>query len=500
MSKINGLLHKFYGTNPNDPSSLQPKEALAYGVAGFGQNFICTIIGSYLTIFLTDALLFGAIQEGGIFGALDGATAVAFLMLGVRVFDALNDPIMGSVVDRTRTKWGKCRPYLKWMAFPIAIMTIACFLPLESQTKTTFIIVSVIYTIWSVAYTVADVPYWGLSTCMTNNTVVRGNLLTITRLLCTLGAGIVTVFVPVITSAITAKYRDADGNVLPEFIQANADTLKYTYFICALVLTVLAIPMFFYGFKNTRERFTSNDNPPSFGHNLKLLFKNDQLLLIVISGVLGGARMVYTYTGGLYFAKYVLKDEGLYGIITLMVVPGGLVASILVPWMTKKFTKKWAYTGVHIFGAVVMFAMYFIGYDAKWKLVVCAIGLVLLGIPQGVNNIITYAMIGDTVDYLEWKTGERGEGICFAMQTLINKVGMAVGAFIGVMAFSWAEINPAATPAIQPDGEQLLWNVLILAGAISMVGTCIPMFFYKITEKRQAEMVAEIAARKAKAE
>ena len=495
--KINSLLHKLYGTNPNDKSSLQPKEAIAYGVTGFGQNFICTIIGSYITIFMTDALLFGSVEKGGMFGALDGAMAVAFLMLGVRIFDAFNDPIMGSIVDRTRTKWGKCRPFLKWMAIPIALMTIACFIPLPAKTLSTFIIIAALYTLWSVAYTIADVPYWGLSTCMTNDTVVRGNLLTITRLLCTLGAGLVTVGVPIITSAVTAKYRDADGNVLPEFIQANADTLKYTYFICAVVFTVVAIPMFFYGFKNTKERFTSTDAPPSLGHNLKLLFKNKELLLVVISGVLGGARMVYTYTGGLYFAKYVLKDEGLYGLITLMVVPGGLVASILVPWMSKKFTKKWAYIGVHVLGAVVMFAMYFIGYDAPWKLVVCAIGLVLLGIPQGVNNIITYAMIGDTVDYLEWKTGERGEGICFAMQTLINKVGMAVGAFVGVMAFSWAGINPEATPAITPEGEQTLWNVLILAGALSMVGTIIPMLFYTITEKRQAEMVAEIEARKA---
>ncbi len=518
--KINDLLHKVYGTNPDDKDSLQPKEAVAYAVTGFGQNFICTIIGSYLTIFLTDALLFGSIGKGGIFGALDGAMAVAFLMLGVRIFDAFNDPIMGSIVDRTRTKWGKCRPYLKWMAFPIAIMTIACFLPFESKALSTFIIISILYTIWSVAYTIADVPYWGLSTCLTNNTVVRGNMLTITRLICTLGAGIVTVGVPIITDAVTSKFKytadDIDkivtdlkvtaeeaasfiGTVMPEYVQDNADTLKWTYFICALVFTIVSIPMFFYGFKHTKERFTSTDTPPSLGHNLKLLLKNKELLLIVISGVLGGARMVYTYTGGLYFAKYVLKDEGLYGLITLLVVPGGLVASILVPWMTKKFTKKWAYVGVHVLGAVVMFAMYFIGYDAPWKLVVCAVGLVLLGIPQGVNNIITYAMIGDTVDYLEWKTGERGEGICFAMQTLISKVGMAVGAFIGVMAFSWAGINPEATPAIQPEGEQLLWNVLILAGAISMVGTIIPMLFYTISEKRQAEMVAEIEARKSAA-
>ena len=495
--KLESLLHKVYGTTPND-GNLQPKEAVAYAVTGFGQNLICTIIGSYLTIFMTDALLFGA--DGVTIGSVSGAMAVAFLMLGTRVFDAFNDPIMGSIVDRTRTKWGKCRPYLKWMALPIAIMTIICFCPfLPPRSVSTFVIIAVVYVIWSMVYTVADVPYWGLSTCMTNNTIVRGNMLTVTRLVCTLGAGIVTVGVPFITSAVTKKYRGEDDNVLPQFIQANADTLKWTYFICAVVFTVIAIPMFYYGFKNTKERYTSTEEPPSLGHNLRLLFKNRELMLIVISGILGGARMVYTYTGGLYFAKYVLKEEGWYSLITLLVVPGGLVASVLVPWMTKKFTKKWAYIYVHILGAVVMFIMYFVGYDQPWKLIVCAIGLVLLGIPQGVNNIITYAMIGDTVDYLEWKTGERAEGICFAMQTLINKIGMAVGAFIGVFSYSWAGINPAASVAIQPEGEKMLWNILVLSGALSMVGTIIPMLFYRITEKRQHEMVEEVEARKAKA-
>lgn len=527
MSKLNDikLLHKLYGTTPG--KGIQPKEAIAYGIAGFGQNFVCTIIGSYLTIFLTDALLFGA--EGVTIGSVAGSMAVAYLMLGTRVFDALNDPIMGSIVDRTRTKWGKCRPYLKWMAVPIAVMTMICFFPgFQAKATSSFIIVAIVYVIWSVVYTVADVPYWGLSTCMTNDTVVRGNLLTITRLLCTLGAGIVTVFVPIITGAVTSKYKYAEadlgrimtdkaaeienlvangaesteaaaktfiGTVIKGQEVANADTLKWTYFICAAVLVILAVPMFFYGFKHTKERFTANDNPPSLGHNLGLLFKNKELLLIVLSGVLGGARMVYTYTGGLYFAKYVLQNEGAYSLITLLVVPGGLVASLLVPWMSKKFTKKWAYIIVHLFGGVVMAVMYFVGYDATWKLVVAAIGLVLLGIPQGVNNIITYAMIGDTVDYLEWKTGERGEGICFAMQTLINKIGMAVGAFIGVISFAAAGIN-SETGYISAEGANTLWNMLVLSGVISMFACAVPMFFYTITEKRQKEMVDEIAARK----
>ncbi len=512
------FFHKLFGTTPG--KGVQPKEAIAYSVTGFGQNFICTIIGSYLTVFLTDALLFGS--NTVTVGKVSGTMAVAFLMLGTRVYDALNDPIMGSIVDRTRTKWGKCRPYLKWMAIPIGVATLACFFPFfEAKSVATFVIISVIYVIWSMVYTVADVPYWGLSTCMTNDTVVRGNILTVARLVCTLGAGIVTVGVPIITSSVTSKFKFADGDtgiaeimqkmsvtaeeaksfvgtVKPEFISQNAETLKWTYFICAAVFVIIAIPMFFYGFKNTKERYTATTTPPSLGHNLKLLFKNKQLLLIVLSGIFGGARMVYTYTGGLYFAKYVLNNEGMYSLITLLVVPGGLVASLLVPWMTKKFTKKWAYIAVHVLGAVVMFGMYFVGYDAPWKLVVCAIGLVLLGIPQGVNNIITYAMIGDTVDYLEWKTGERAEGICFAMQTLINKIGMALGAFIGVFSYSWAGINPTAANGvyITASGQNTLWNLLILSGAISMTLTIIPMLFYKITEKKQREMIADIEQRK----
>ena len=352
MKKEKGMfLHNLFGTKPG--SGVQPKEAIAYSVTGIGQNFICTIVGSYITIFMTDALLFGA--DGVKVGIFDGAVAVAILMLAARIFDAFNDPIMGSIVDKTRTKWGKCRPYLKWMAVPIGICTILCFLPFfdaedimnNGPTVTsTFAIISIIYVIWSVVYTVADVPYWGLSTCMTNNTETRGNILTVARMACTVGAGAVTVFLPVITGKLTEPFKYADtaadkaliaehkaeaitqmvsnmgideekavqtfvGTVKLGFEVQNANMLKWTYFIAAIILVVASVPMFFYGFKHTKERFTAEDNPPSFGHNLKLLFKNKELLLIVLSGVLGGARMVYTYTGGFYFAKYILKDESL---------------------------------------------------------------------------------------------------------------------------------------------------------------------------------------------
>ena len=482
--KINALTHKLFGSTPGD-GEMQPKEGFSYSLCGFGQNLICTIIGSYLTVFMTDAIGFNAL-------------AVAFLMLGARIFDALNDPIMGSIVDRTRTKWGKCRPYMKWMAIPIAIMTILCFLPWYPSNPGGFAAVSVMYVLWGMVYTIADVPYWGLSTAMSNDTYRRGNLLTIARLFCTAGAGIVTVITPIITDNMTKGLDPV----------AKGEMLKWIYFVIAIVCCVIAVPLFFLGFKNTTERNISTENPPSLGHNLKLLFKNKPLMLIVLSGIGGAARMLFTYTGGLYFAKYIMDKESMYSLFTMAIVPGGLIASLLVPWCTKKFGKRNTYIWSHIVGGVAMLIAFIVGfacdrgaYTSTATTVVLLIALVIAGIPSGFGNIVTYAMIGDTVEYLELKTGERAEGICFAMQTLINKIGMAVGAFVGVLAYYMAGVAANDASSVTPEGKDTMWFMLVGIAAISFFLTVIPLFFYKFNEKQQQEAKAEIEARKhAKAE
>lgn len=561
------LLHKIFGSTPGD-GEMQPKEAMSYSWCGFGQNLICTIIGSYITVFMTDAIGFSAL-------------AVALLMLGARVFDAMNDPIMGSIVDRTRTPFGKCRPYLKWMALPIAIMTVICFLPWYPNTDGGFAALSIMYIVWGIIYTIADVPYWGLSTAMSNDTFRRGNMLTVARLFCTVGAGLVTLIVPMLTSNITAgdssqisaiqnfinalsgNATDAtaikeftnnvfigipnlqtyiaglgDGAISADIFKALADvnisleqsgadmlalqsavranmqeTLRYVYFITAIVCVVIAVPLFFLGFKNTKERNQTMEAPPSLAHNLKLLFKNKPLVLIVLSGILGAGRMLFTYTGGLYFAKYVLADvsilggfmsgEGLYTLFTLAVVPGGLIASLLVPYFTKKVGKRNTYIWSHVLGGAAMMIAFIVGittdagsYTAPLTIALLVVALVVAGIPSGFGNIITYAMIGDTVEYLEYKTGERAEGICFAMQTFINKIGMAVGAFVGVLAYFIADVEANNPATLTPSDKDTMWIMLVLIAAISFFLTVIPLLFYKFNEKEQVAAAAEIKSRK----
>lgn len=600
------IWHKLFGTYPGD-GEMQPKEGIAYSLCGFGQNLICTIIGSYLTVFMTDAIGYGAL-------------AVALLMLFARIYDALNDPIMGSIVDKTRTPWGKCRPYLKWMAIPVSVVTILCFLPWYPNDPGGFAAMSIMYIIWGMVYTVCDVPYWGLNSRMSNDTFRRGNLLTIARLLCTAGAGIVTIVVPQVTSAMTGDLQteinayqsivsqiqfavdseggaiivpdladvDGDENTTEDFylnfdadrtgtfknITANYGTLEnfiltefgensavysawlaagetyaeydsellggkaytewtgndlqtildgtlenkqtdlgYIYFIAAIICVAVGAPLFFVGFKGTKERASEldNENVPSLKHNLQLLFKNKPLMLIVISGILGAARMVFTYTGGLYFCKYVLDSvnfigmhgEGLYTLVTIAIVPGGLIASLLVPYLTKKIGKKQSYIWTNIAGGLALLVAFIVGisidrgdYTSTATLVIALLAIVISGIPSGLTNIVSYAMIGDTIEYLELKTGERAEGICFAMQTFINKIGMAVGAFIGVMGYYLAGVTANNPGALDASGKDVMWIMLMLVAALSFILSAIPIFFYKFNEKEQQEAVAEIKRRK----
>ena len=235
-------------------------------------------------------------------------------------------------------------------------------------------------------------------------------------------------------------------------------------------------------------------------------------MLIVISGILGSARLAFTYTGGLYFAKYVLADvsfagmqgEGLYTIMTLGVVPGGLIASLMVPYLTKKIGKRHSYIWSHVIGGAALLIAFVLGmafdhgnYAQPWVLIVALLAIVISGIPSGLSNILSYAMIGDTVEYLELKTGERAEGICFAMQTFISKIGMAVGAFIGVLGYSLAGVTSNNPGALSPAGKDTMWIMLMLVAAISFIASAIPFFFYKFNEKEQQEAVAEINRRKA---
>lgn len=520
MKKLNEipLLHKILGTSSDKPDEMQPKEVLSYSIAGFGQNLICQLVTSFFLFFLTDAVGINPIW-------------LAIMFLCARLFDAFNDPIMGTIVDMTRSKYGKMRPWLLYMPIPICVLTVLMFISTDVGEVQNFIYATVIYVMWGICYTTVDVPYWGLASSMTSDTDKRNTMLTIARLFCTIGAGVVTVLIPIFQDIVRNNaygaygiLRDDSGAIIgyldsvsgkeilcelkdiPQNLisSANADLIsgyKILFVVVAIVVVAVALPTFYIGFKNTKERFYDEQaDKASLLHNIKLLGKNKPVLLMIATGVLGSLRLIYM-TSGLYYAKYNLGNEAIFSTLTLLVVPGGLIATLTTPWLSKKIGKRNLFLYSHLLGGVAMLALYFLGLSSNGTSTAAQvffyIVMLILGLPSGYSNILTYSMIGDSIDYLEDKTGERAEGICFSMQTFISKIGMAMTAFVVLLVLGtegYADADKLTGANAPLEG---IWMMTTLLSGASTLACCIPLFFYDFTEKKQAECVARIEARKA---
>ena len=479
-TKVGNFLNKMLGTDPTKKDDVQSKEVLAYSVAGLGQNIICQLVTTFFMLYMTDV--------AGV-----SATWLAWMFLAARLFDALNDPVMGSIVEMTRTRQGKMRPYLKYSPIPIAILTVLLFVNLPVGETGKFAFGTVIYLLWGIAYTSVDVPYWGLASSMTSDTEKRNTILTVARLFCTIGSGAVSVFIPIIIGDNTIA------------------TQRILYPIVALVCVLIAVPTFWVGYKGTKERFYDAETDGKFTliKNLKLLGKNKPALLIILVGVLGSLRTIYMTTA-VYYAKYNLQNFELAGVIFLLVVPGGLAATLLTPVLSKRFGKKTIFIWSHIIGGAFLIALYLIGLPSNGTSLGAQIAfyiiIILAGVPSGFSNIMTYSMIADSIDYLEDKTGERAEAFCFSLQTFISKIGMAMTAFVTLMVLgkygydaSFAEPGAIDDLLGNPEFQSVLegnWMATTLLCGVSMLACAVPLFFYTFTEKKQKEAVARVLARK----
>lgn len=479
-TKVGNFLNKMLGTDPTKKDDVQSKEVLAYSIAGLGQNIICQLVTTYFMLYMTDV--------AGVH-----ASMLAWMFLAARLFDALNDPVMGSIVEMTRTRQGKMRPYLKYSPIPIAILTVLLFVNLPVGETGKFAFGTVIYLLWGIAYTSVDVPYWGLASSMTSDTEKRNTILTVARLFCTIGSGAISIFIPVII-----------GNDTP------IETQRILYPIVALVCVLIAVPTFWVGYKGTKERFYDAETDGKFTliKNLKLLGKNKPALLIILVGVLGSLRTIYMTTA-VYYAKYNLRDFNLAGVIFLLVVPGGLAATLLTPVLSKKFGKKTIFIWSHIIGGALLVLLYIIGLPngtSQAAQIAFYIIIIIAGIPSGFSNIMTYSMIADSIDYLEDKTGERAEAFCFSLQTFISKIGMAMTAFVTLMVlgeygYDASFAKPGAIDDLwaKPEFQSVLegnWMATTLLCGVSMLACAVPLFFYTFTEKKQKEAVARVLARK----
>lgn len=451
---------------------LKTSEILSFSTAGFGRSMIYNLMSIFLLIFYTDAMKLQPVHAGAI-------------ILAARIFDAANDPLMGIIADKTKTKFGKLRPYLLFSPFLILISTALLFNVPESFSYNGKLAYSVItYILWGICFTIQDVPFWGMSAVVSPVEQERNKFLSTARIFCTIGGIIPSVLVPVLS---------AD----------NALGTVQGYRVSGIIFAVLGSMLSLLAFFGTKERIEQTKEKTSVKEIVTAYTKNAPLLLLILASVLGSA-MLMIQTSGSYIAKYLIRDSGIIPpgsvqvSMTVAIGIGMMVAMVLMPILRKKLSLKQIYIISALFGAAIHTVIYFVGYANFYVLLAL---LVVAGLPLGIFNVITYAMVADSVDYLEWKTGRRSEGVCFASQTFISKLTAGISTFITSIVLEIIGFENLNTGISAAETSEILDGMFFMVSAIpaiSLALCAIPMIFNKYTGKKKEEIQKELTERREK--
>lgn len=487
----------------NTKKYLTMKERVCFTIGAFGRSGIYTLMSMFTLVFF---------QNGA---GLTLQQSSTIILIG-RIFDAINDPMMGMIVDRTKSKWGKMRPYLLFAPVPIAICTILLFsAPFEQGSTAAFAWAFVTYILWGVSFTIQDVPFWGLSSVITPLENERTSFISTARLGSTFGGILPALLVPIL-------------------YQSN---LGYTkgFFVSGLIFALLGCGLSILIFFVSKERVPKMDHTPSFKETFVVLGK-DKLLIIVIFASILGSTMVTANQCADYIGNYLIIQNytdfsqifdsagkvlsnvdakaaydfwiprgTIVTTLTVAIGVGMVPAMAIFPMLRKKFSLKQIYIGSAIFGLIVHALCYVVFQSdvTAVNIYILWVFLFLMGIPLGIYNVITYALIADSVDYLEWKTGERHEGVCFSFQTFLSKVNAAIATFVFGQVLEQTDFKAVDKSLVDIEGRQIFFQqsvetqkmllaLVTIVPAIGFLLTIIPMFFNDYTGKVKDQAQKEL--------
>lgn len=423
-------------------TQISRKEHWAFGLAGLGQNMVYNYTTAYIMVFYTDV-------------ALITPLAVGTLMLVARVFDAINDPILGSYIDRHPSPKGKLIPYLKAVPIPMFVISVLVYFVPDMSAGLRLLYAYVSFILWDLMYTVSDVPYWGLSVTITPDPKERLKLITLARILCNVGLA-VSIVIPPLLIKLWGGGQSA-------------------YLLTAVLMASIGSLLFSLVGRYAKERIQAKSQEPS---SFKNLLENKALIILQSSRILQAFRMVIA-TAGLYFAKYNLQNEAQFSLLGGILILAMIMAMFVTPLLKKYFTKKNLYLASLLLGFFGHITLYFLGYHNPW---VNYAFLFIMGLSLGLNDVMTYTMVGDCVDVYEQKSGLRTEGLSFAFHTFTTKLQSAFGLFfIGFLLDQSGFIENALQ---NPKALTAIFALLTLYPALASLLGMIPMFWYDIPEKR----------------
>lgn len=448
------------------------KEKISYALTNTGQGFVYGLFGM-LMLFMTDYL------------GIDAKVAGLIIAL-TRIFDAINDPIMGQIVDKTKTKWGKCRPYMLFTPVPIALIAMLLFAPWGFTGGAAIAYATVVYVVFTVAYTANDIPYWSMSSVITTDPKQRTAIVSLTRLIGGLGS-----------AAVVGGF----WLINKLFMNGLGVSKNMGFFLAAAVFCVMGIVLMLQGFFNTKERAVGDAGQKNLLSNLVYLFKAKPLRLNLIAGALFSVVTVGTTALTTYFVKWnvgaMFPDMPNKDVMALYsplmgILPGvaSVVGLLIAPILVRKIDKKWLLIFSSIFGAGVNVLSFFVGYS---NLILFSVLRFFAFLPVGFWSIVTTLMVGDSVDYIEYHNGKRVEGTCFSLLTFMGKFQNSINVALTGVVLSFVGYNGLLDPDVVQQSPITLDGIFVMVTLVMGLGyliAMIPFFFYKL-DNNTCKMMAE---------
>lgn len=453
-------------TSNSDQPKLSFGKIFGYGLGDFAFNFYWFPLQLFLTYYYTDVI------------GIPAATA-GFITMICLIWDAIVDPFIGLVANKTRTRWGRYRPYMLLGCVPLALSFTLMFAPVPLKDTSMIVYAFATQLLFRTLYGAVNIPYGAMMATMTRDSMERNSLAGV-RMFCAMGGG---ALVSVFTPRLVEYFRAQD--------QVGEPTSAY--FISTAIFSALAIVFILISFATTEERVEADTGESNLSviALLKMVGRNVPFLQIMAGNTLFSFSNVLINMSLAYYVQYYLgQPQTLTGELGALMPIVQLIA--VLPWMfvTRRIGKRWAWiAGLAL--AIGSLLCLHIAPDRNVTWVWVCLGAYALGAASMAVNF--WSIVPDTVEYGEWSSGLRAEGFIFGFVTLIQKVGIGISA-----AFLGAYLGWIGYVANQPQTEETIVGLRILLTLVACAGltaSAIVMYFYKLDAKTHSNLVNEIAAR-----
>ena len=443
-------------------NKLDNRNKTYFGLGTIGRDMFYSFEANTLLYFLSDVLSLPV-----------WVFAAASMVLSVlRIFDAINDPITGLVIDNIRSPWGKFKPAILVGGIFSAIFSVLLFANIG--TGWTFVIIfAIAYFLWDVTFGINDIAYWTLLPAMSSDQKFREKTGAFARICANIGAYAVMVGWQPVTSAL-------------------GDTPK-AWFWCAVVIAVIYLLGLLFPLLGVKEKRVAMEEQEST--TLKQMWialtRNDQLMWTTLAMALFMVGYSTTIGFAVYYMKYVFGNEGMYVVLVAVCGVTQLSALAVYPAFAKRFNRKQLYT----LSTILVLAGYGIFFFAEISIVLIILGAVSVFVGQAFIQTLMLMFLADTVEYGQWKLGKRNESITFSVQPLINKIGGALSTAVVslTLILSGIKIDGGTVDAIDASGKLMVKGAMFVLPLVFIVaGYFIYLKKYKISETFYQEIIYDL--------